>query len=406
MAQTVCNVAHRRIIRFRSGRRAGCCGVILLAILNAACGGEAVTRVLPTPALAPLEILSRIETSGDLIISDLSGSVGCELVVMDGLNGTAFNVGASGQALGKWVPPIRLRNAQVEHSGQHAYVWSEEPPRLYRLDTRLMEATPVEVPTHPWGKRPVGPVVWLTPSRLAMAAVSGKQPRREPVPWVASPLLQVMELDQGRVMSVDELDRLEGEYLSWRWSRIDLGRWADTVVAVNHMNARVTLYDVDSGGTIAREIPMGHYFESLAPREEVWRPEWIQVGADIVAFYDIAHVEAAAIDPSGTIFAVRNYDAKWSRRSNPYVPTQGAWQVTERGLEVYGRDGTRLGAFLLPSDQPEWVDGGWISADEHGRLFIPDGSGAVVVVRSPVAEESACHEMDDWITVAAVESHF
>lgn len=398
-------MARCRSIACSSGKLAECFVVLLFGCLISACRNETVTRVLPTPALAPLEILSRIETSGDLILSDVTGIADCELVVMDGLSGVAFRLDVAGNVLGTWVPPVRLRNAQVEQNGQHAHVWSAEPPRLFRLDTGSMEATRVHVPIHPWGNQPVGPVVWLTSSRFAMSAVSGKRPRRQPVPWTPSPLIQVIDRDQGWVMDVDNVGRLEGEYLSWRWSRIDIGRWADTVVAVNHMSATITLYDVDSDGASAREISMGHYFQSLSPREEVWRPEWIQVGADIVAFYDIAHVEAAAIGFSGTVFAVRNYDAEWSRRSNPYVPTQGTWQVTQRGLEVYGRQGVRLGAFQLPSDQPEWVDGGWISADEQGRLFIPDGTGDVVVARNPIAEDSACHEMDDRITVAPVDSH-
>lgn len=104
-------------------------------------------------------------------------------------------------------------------------------------------------------------------------------------------------------------------------------------------------------------------------------------------------VETAAFG-GRRLYAVRNYDAEWSRvdRETSFK-TEGFWRTTQQGLEVYNLEGVRLAALELP-------DGGvsWMRADANGRIFLAARTG-IIVARDPTRSDARCTEMPRRIQI-------
>ena len=75
-----------------------------------------------------------------------------------------------------------------------------------------------------------------------------------------------------------------------------------------------------------------------------------------------------------------------------------------RGLEIYDLHGNQLGQYALPGQSPAWLDDGWLRVDEHGRIFLPDASGSVVILQDPTAPTAQCPELPSVIELAAEDT--
>lgn len=360
---------------------------VSFAILLAGCTDVPSLSVTTTPPDGtPLETISSLALPRDVWASDAVGLPGCDVVLSSHRSGQIVRVTDRGDAVASWSPSRRRIGTRLDVAGATVLVSSERPENLGLLRLASMAYEDWLVPHHPWGGHLVGSAAAIDSGRAAVAPVAGSVEREQPDPWRASPLLTVVRPDGLSLMHIDSVRHHPGRFLSWRRSRVAVGASADAILVVDLSTGRMRAYSIETGALL-EEGAMVRYFESPEPREEVWTPEWIQLGADLRTFYDVPHVSTVGFRADGLIYAVRVYEAEWRAGPNAYTPTQGAWTTTARGLEVYEVNGAPLGHFQLPGAvrAPSWI-----SVDGLGRVFMPDTLGGVHIVKDPLLPDGPC----------------
>jgi hypothetical protein len=360
------------------------------------CDTPELKSLKPPPPLASLQLISTIRRTDEaLAVSGIASSSNCDLLLVGARWGTLTRIRANGiEDVGNWQLPGAHSMARLESGSEdNIIVWSSEPGFLGFFSADDMDVVQFPIPEHHWGGRRVGPVVALSHTRVVMAPIGDSPPLREPQPWVTTPLLEVVDQQLGLVGVIDTVARQHGTYLSWRLSRVGLGRTADTIVALDLSSATLTVYEPalpEAAVQTLWAIQLPQYFVAPVPRAEIWTPDWIQVGGEVQVFLDVPHVAAVAFGNDGRVYAVRNYHAEWRRSRNDYTSSQGSWWVVRRGLEIYDLRGKLLGAYSLPGQDPAWRANGWLRVDRHGRIFLPDGAGSVLIFQNPTVERDKC----------------
>jgi len=377
--------------------------VALFLLILIGCGDGELEPAEETPTLAPLERLGTISKPTGFSVSSAASTDRCEVLLL-GSRGGSYGV-VPGEGRDGFVVrglPTFNRPPSLEHLQDDRFiVWAAEPPFVAILDLGSGELSLLPVGEHPWGGLQVGPLMSFGGGVFAMAPIGAVPPRREPVPWVGAPLVDVFDRNGRKMSGLGVLEDQNGLFMTWRLARVGLGHvGGDTLVAVNLARAVLMGYRYEEGREVEEplwEVQLPRYFEAPEPREEVWIPEWIQVGGEMQLFLDVPHVAAVAFGEGGRVYAIRNHLATWRRSSNAFTSTQGRWAITRRALEIYSPQGAFLGAFALPGSDPAWLDSGWLRVDQHGRIFFPDGAGGVIVVKDPFVRENECGPLSDTI---------
>jgi len=133
-------------------------------------------------------------------------------------------------------------------------------------------------------------------------------------------------------------------------------------------------------------LSLPKYFDPPKVQVSQYRADWIDENGDVVTVVHLPHSSLAAFDADGRLYALRNYRARWVRFSAPRTDLNGAWEVTERALEVYSTYGRFLGAFSVPDALTE----GWMNVAPDGRIFASGAAGSALVFANPVATGGNC----------------
>jgi len=280
--------------------------------------------------------------------------------------------------------------------GNRVLVWGTSPPILghFSLDSSF---TPIPAPDHAWGDGWPGPLALLPNGQYAVAPVGdARSPRVRPHPWVPGRLLVVIDSAGMTTGAAGLIQDEEGEYLPWLGSRLGLGAVADTVLAVTLSDGVLHGFPrlgstFDPEGSWSFQLPV--YLDPPNPVEEVRRLPWIQVGGDRIKFLEIPHVKAVTFGPRGHVFAIRNYAFRWRRFRDALFTSQGQWEASKSGLEVYSHRGQLEGAFVLPGRHIRWL-----RVDRRGRMLIRTDQ-SLVIGQDPTAPQSECQSMPSMILV-------
>lgn len=378
--------------------------MVAFCILAIACNNPRLERHRDPPTLAPLQTITVIEGSDSFVPSGVASTRACDLVLVGAEWGSVTRVPADGSLDPKVarIPGARRVSRLEDGDESNLVVWSQSPPFLGRLNGNDMTIDSIGVPLHAWGDHWVGPVAALPTGHLAMTPMGVGPARRQPEPWVAAPLIQVLDSDGRVVQTVGEVENQGGHYLSWLAARAWIGNTGDTLLVLSFSTGKLSAYapvtDRSTPSTHwSKQLPI--YFQAPSPHEEIWRAPWIQIGGEMPHLIEVSHVADAAFGSDGKLYVIRNYMAEWRRARNRYVSTQGAWAVTEQGLEIYDAHGHFLGAYALPD-----MDVNWLRADRHGRLFFSVGSGSIIVAQDPTSPPSPCPALPPRVILTAADT--
>ncbi len=265
--------------------------------------------------------------------------------------------------------------------GTRVLAWSHSPEEIAVIDARSMRVYPLSISPGTWGQRWVGPAVQMPGDRYAMAPIGDPgAARAEPPAHPAAPLLELRSFGDAQPIAVGRAKENGGRYLTWLGARIALGRVGDTLLAITLSDAKLRRYVVTHVNAEPRqvaEIQLPVYFQLRLAREEIRALPWARFGADMMKLLDTPQLGAATFAPGGRLYVVRNYAFEWRPARDLLFSTQGSWQPTGRGLEIYASGGRFIGAFALPPGGAQWLE--------------PDGNGRILgrpIQRDPIGSGS------------------
>ena len=366
------------------------------------CSSPSIRHVQDGPNLRNLPIESVISSSDSFLVSGVVSTPSCDILLSELRAGGIIRVGANGVSDHSFVEATApaFRGAQLEEfTDDTSVIWSRSGGTIGLVDHESLAIRPLPVPGSDWGVQSIGSVSGVLERWIALAYLGDGPPVPQPQPWVDAPLVRLVD-EHGRSSgTLGAVDRQPGRHLSWLLGRTVLGSAGRRVSALFLSTGNVTIYDVSDEGheTDRRDYSLPAYIESPEPREELWVPEWIQIGGEIAHLLEVSQVITADFTLDGRVIAIRPYRAEWRRVRNPFGPTQGVWEITSRGLESYSSDGTLEEAFALPSPTV-----GRIVVDRHDRLFLLDGTGLTYVSNVLVADnEPSCPALPPHIEIAS-----
>lgn len=318
-----------------------------------------------------------------------AGGLGCDLLIAGAEFGSIARISVT-DIRDQTVRAVSYsaRRGRLASSANVVLTWSQAPEFLGTVAVDDLAVTPLVIPLHEWLGVWVGPVVPIGRGKYAMAAAGDGTARRAPLTAKAAPLVHVID-EHGRVhKTVGQMAWGPGHYVPWLVSRVALGVARDSIFLVGRSDAVLSVYPLsrDSSTIIAarrRQLPT--YFIPPVPREEIWFAPWIQIGGEMQHLIEVPHLGAAAFGHDGKLYAVRNYSATWTRGPNRFFKSQGAWEVTDSGLEVYNASGDLIGAYSLPDGNVSWLQ-----VVSHNRLLIKGESKSIIVAQDPTAASSSC----------------
>lgn len=292
---------------------------------------------------------------------------------------------------GQHTPPLKIpgfpKGAHLSRSnGNSLLVFAAGAAYRWDRTENTLEQIALE---HPWGTQVLGAASPMPRRGLDIIALFDRgQPTRPPShAALLVPRALLTDRENQPVRTIGEVSWRTGTFLTWYENRAAVGAHQDTVVLLSYSSGQILAYPW--GDSVPQRSVLPPYLERLEPREEVWTPAWIQVGGVQPYIIDVPSVAAATIGSNGRIYAVRNYRAKWRTASNPYVETQGAFDVTDRGLEVYDTRAQLLGAYDVPGDALT------MSWSPTGLLLFRVASDTIWIVDDPFAESDACQHAYD-----------
>jgi hypothetical protein len=335
------------------------------------------------------------------VISGATADANCQLFFAGAEWGTLIRLRTDGtidRETGRipgWREGVKLERG----FGPLIVAWSRRPEFLSFVNVKTWSVDSIPLHRTPWGNVGIGPVTTYSDSLLLIVPVAGAAPQPRPTSAVAAPLVERMNRRGSSESVVGPIPERPGRYLPWLAARSIIGTLGDTLLLVSVADARVTAFALNDSHLPLRMLwskQLPHYIRSPEPYEEIWSPDWIQIGGEIPSLIHVPQVGAAAVGPDGRLYAIRTYLAEWRRVTNRYVPTQGAWFVTKSGLEVYSRRGELERAFVLPDDAKEWI-----RVTEGGRILL-GGANRIYVVRTE-PESGACPRLPSSIDIDVVD---
>ena len=366
------------------------------------CGAPSIRQVRSSPDLEKLPIESVITTSDSLLVSSVVSTPSCDILLSEVRLGGIVRVRPNGVRGNTVIATLTdtYQGAQLEeYTDDASLVWSRSSSTLGLVDHESLTVQPLSIPLSDWGLPVIGSITGVLERWMAVAYLGDGPPVPQPEPWVRAPLVRLVDEQGHSLGTLGTLDRQPGRYLSWLLARSVLGSYEGYVSALFLSTGNVTTFAISNEGyeTDRSEYSLPIYIASPHPLEELWTPEWIQIGGDVAHLIEVSQVIAADFKSDGGVIAVRPYMAEWRRVRNRFGPTQGMWEVTSRGLEAYSADGMLEQAFSLPSPTV-----GRVSVDRHNRIFLFDGAGDIYVSSVFVRDkERACPLLPPLIEIEA-----
>ena len=375
-------------------------------VASVSCSSPSIRHVQDGPNLRNLPIESVISGSDSFFVSGVVSTPSCDILLSESRFGGIVRVGQngiSGHSSGE-ATAAEFRGAQLEDfTDDTSVIWSRSGGMLGLVDHESLAVQSLPIPGSGWGVASIGSVSGVFERWIAVAYLGDGPPVLQPEPWVDAPLVRLVDHHGRSSGTLGAVERQPGRHLSWLLARTVLGAAGRRVSTLFLSTGSVTTYDISDEGdeTDRRGYSLPVYIASPEPREELWVPEWIQIGGEIAHLLEVSQVITADFRSDGGVIAIRPYMAEWRRVRNPFGPTQGMWEVTSRGLESYSSDGTLEEAFALPS-----LTVGRIVIDRHDRLFLLDGTGLTYVSSVLVSDnDPSCPTLPPHIDIASsVES--
>ena len=352
--------------------------VLVISLACFSCAAPSISHVQERPLLQEFPRESVIIPSDSLRVSGVVSTPQCDILLSEASRGHVLRVRPNGVLDGLGAPDDVYRGAQLaEYTDDTSLMWSRSGSTVGLIDHESLEVRKLTIPSSDWGLPIIGSVEGVLESWIAIAYLADGPPVPQPEPWpTRASLVRLVGPRGASVATLGTLERQPGRYLSWLLARSVLGSHGRRISALFLSQGRVTTFALSEEGleTDRSEYSLPIYIASPHPREELWTPEWIQIGGDVAHLIEVSQVIAADFKSDGGAVAIRPYMAEWRRVRNPFGPTQGVWEITDKGLEVYSADGALEQAFALPSPTI-----GRVAVDRHDRLYLFDQDGSVFV---------------------------
>lgn len=372
--------------------------VLMISLACFSCIAPSISHVRERPLLQELPIESVITPWDSLRVSGVVSTPQCDILLSEVSRGLILRVRQSGLLEGFGTSNDVYRGAQLEeHTDDTSLMWSRSGSTVGLIDHASLMVQSLTIPPSDWGLPIIGSIAGVLDSWIAVAYLGDGPPVPQPEPWPThASLVRVIGPRGASVATLGALERQPGRYLSWLLARSVLGSHGKRISALFLSQGRVTTFVLSDEGleTDRSEYSLPIYIASPPPREELWTPEWIQIGGDVAHLIEVSQVIAADFKSDGGAVAIRPYMAEWRRVRNPFGPTQGIWEITDKGLEAYSADGALEHAFALPSPTI-----GRIAVDRHDRLYLFDRDGTVFVSSVLVKGDRVCPTLPSLIEI-------
>ena len=378
--------------------------ISLMAVI--ACDIPKAHTVLPRPNLRPLPVESVFHWDS-MGIGGVVSTPSCAILMSSATGGRIARVLPDGSVDSTAVlgPPGSFRSLRLEELRDDAsLVWTRSTTgngRVGLMSHGNLAVRWLAMPPLAWGMALTGSVTGVSGELIGIASLSDGVPVGQPDPWVPAPLVSLVDLGGALAGELGKVEQHSGRYLSWWLAQSVIGAWDEKIVALNLATGKVTTYyrnaaepSVVQDNGVNAEVRLPRYIDPPPVREEVWAPEWIQIGGELPHLIGVPQVLSGDITKWGGIVAVRPYRAEWRKVPNRYLPTQGTWSVEESGIEVYFPDGELSVAYDL-----EDLEVRWIRIDRHDRMFLSAGSAVYVVSMARRSGESRCPVLPPEIRV-------
>jgi hypothetical protein len=332
--------------------------------------------------LTDLPLLAIIEGDAQFSPSSAVATDGCGILLVGAEWGSLVKIDSSGAAysVGRIGDGLPLVNLEHGMDGR-VLAWSHYPDYFALINPTSWHVDELPLAPHPWGQALVGPMQQVGADEYAIATLANtSSPIARPERWPATPELIVVN-GQGEVRrSFGEVAEASGRFVAWLHGQQAVGVVDETLVTLALTTGRVTGYRLHPPSSSAMEFSftLPQYFRRPGTWEEVRVLPWIDINGEIPLIQHVRHVEAAAIDASGYVYALRNYSVVWRRVDSRYFRRRGRWESAELGLEIYNLNGELMGRYRAPAGADR------IRVDLYGRILIGEGIRRVVVLRNPV----------------------
>lgn len=353
--------------------------------------------VRPRPNLRPLPVES-VFVWDSMAIGGVVSTPSCAILLSSATGGRIARVLPDGSVdstalLG---PPASFRSLRLEELRDDASLaWTRSSNgngRVGVIDHGTLAVRWITMQPLAWGMALTGSVTGVSGELIGIAPLSDGMPIGQPKPWVPAALVSLVDVEGALAGELGTIEQRSGRYLSWWFAQSVIGAWGEKIVTLNLATGYVRTYygntadpSVVQGNGVDKEFSLPRYIDPPPVREEVWAPEWIQIGGEMAHLIGVPQVLSADITKWGGIVAVRPYRATWRKMSNRYLPTQGTWSVEESGIDVYLPDGELAVAYDLGD-----LEVGWVRIDRHDRMFLSIGSAVHVVSLDSGLGESRC----------------
>jgi hypothetical protein len=217
------------------------------------------------------------------------------------------------------------------------------------LNLRTQSVSEFTPPPHPWGGNSSGNAVLIADEVLAFARF-GAQSKPRPPNASTAPIVAGVNTDGRHVFSVGIADSV-GRHLPSFFSAATVGRFNDSILVIRHFDASIStasIGDVMSDDARLAWRPLPRRLPYQEYREEIWSPSWIQQGGELAQVFAVPEIEAARVGSDGTLYLLRNTEARWVTARNRFLKTQGMWDVVRRRMEIISSDGTLRYSIRVP----------------------------------------------------------
>lgn len=158
------------------------------------------------------------------------------------------------------------------------------------------------------------------------------------------PALWILDRNGAVSESISRPEPLQGRFLDSVLDRSKLGLWAgDTLAVIRLSDGLVRLAPGPDPKRSEASFILWPGSEMPTPYEEVWEPEWLQYGAQIVRIVHLPQLLDATTDGEGGIWAIRVVSAEWekprSRMERAVFERSGRWVPSDVRLVHRSRDG-------------------------------------------------------------------
>jgi hypothetical protein len=347
------------------------------------------------PRRTPIKVLGKLVGHDSLRLSMATSLATCEVVLIGSTWGTIFYLTTNGTHWSGRIPGAR-RGGKVEVGVEGGLVFhSRYPPWAGYVESVGAPFQELPLPEHPWLRYPsVGPMALLRNDLLAISVLGDpRQTARDPSDRAYRPMIQLLNTQSSLFDTLDSL-RLGGRSSgSSVRAHLAIGGSGDTIRAFRLHDAELKTYVRQEGGSWVKrpDVELPKYFESPTVELSTYSPEWIDENGDITSISYLPQSSVAAFSPHGSLYVLRNYSGRWVEFSVPNTSLSGAWESTDRGLEVYATNGELLGAFHVPEEMTD----SWITVGMDGRIFTSAEEGSVLILENPFHQDNACPNLPE-----------